>query len=86
MRYRLLGGDWITRRWYMFEPKESSYLATDGHRLRTNNNIFYYHAEIPGTNYKWEGEEVRDGLRMRKGTFSVKENRYEFRMSCTNAE
>ena len=89
LRYRKLNGDWITRGWWSFDPGKGAYLASSGRRIQSDNNIFYYYAYIPNSNYSWSGSEKRSfGGRtyaMRKKSIKVNAdgNRY-LKLSCNN--
>ncbi len=85
IHYRQVNGQWHSEYWWTFDPGQSSYLASDGTRLLTNNSIFYYYAEAQDGSFYWNGgqQEFSVGgrnLAMVKAQDS--EGDLEFTLSC----
>jgi len=60
LRYRNPSGNWVTRGWWSFDSGKGAFLSSSGERIRSDNSIFYYYAQIPGTSYSWSGSEERE--------------------------
>jgi hypothetical protein len=93
LRYRNPADNWETIGWWSFEADEGSYLASNGERIRSNNSVFYYYAEVTtsGADYSWSGDESREfsgrTLPMRKTELSPdSDGNYTLSLSCTNLE
>lgn len=93
LRYLQPSDEWITDGWWSVDANKSAYLLSDNNkRIRSNNSIFYYFAEIttdPHKNYTWSGDEEREfrgrALPMRKTTLSTdSDGDYELSITCNN--
>lgn len=90
--YREPSGEWITEGWYDFSGNGSSYLSSRGQRIRSNNSVFHYYAEItqgPHTGYSWSGNENRTfqgrTLPMRETSLSPNsDGHYTLSIQCNN--
>jgi cell division protein FtsB len=57
LRYKQTSGNWVTDGKWSFNPNKSSYLSnSNNERVRLGSPVFYFYAEIPGTNYAWKGK------------------------------
>ena len=48
---------WKTEYWWHFDAYEEAYLADDGKRLQTENDVVYYYAVSTMYNRVWEGDD-----------------------------
>lgn len=58
IHYRQLNGDWQSGAWWNLDAGESSYLASGGARVLTDNSIFYYYAEAQDGSFYWSGGDT----------------------------
>lgn len=93
LRYRNPADNWETNGWWSFEADEGSYLASNGERIRSNNSVFYYYAEVTASGYdaSWSGDESREfsgrTLPMKETELSPdSDGDYTLSLSCTNLE
>ncbi|MBV7333778.1 DUF1036 domain-containing protein [Chloroflexi bacterium TSY] len=58
LRYEQLSEGWRTGGWWNIDANDGTYLSLNGERVRSNNHIFYYYAELPDVaSYRWSGDE-----------------------------
>lgn len=92
LRYRKPSDEWVTGGWWNFEGNEKAVLSRNQIRIRSDNSIFYYYAEItqePHTNYRWSGDEEKKLRRRKLPMRQVKlspdsDGDYVLSISCNN--
>lgn len=65
LSYQDLSDQWRYAYWWNFQPNTSSYLASNGVNLMSNNSYFYYYAEATdNSGYIWKGNKplIFDGM------------------------
>lgn len=92
LRYQDSSGNWRSEGSWNFEGNKSAYLVSEDQRLRSNNSIFYYYAEItqePYKDYRWTGDKDTEvggrTLPMSETTLSPdSDGDYVLSLSCSN--
>jgi uncharacterized membrane protein len=58
IHYKDAGGNWRTLGWWKVAAGESTYLGSNGTRIKSANSVFYYYAKTSdGSNWVWEGDQ-----------------------------
>lgn len=80
-------GQWKSLSWWNFESGESSYLASNNRRIKTNNATLYYYAISSDGRTEWTGADYYTTINgMRYGMREIKDTQGEtdWSITCTS--